>query len=622
MSAKRLGFWGALVALSAPFVLRGQERPLTATGTFSTGYYSAVTRGDANQSLRFVPLGAKWDVEGYLVSPDLFSFSAQPEMTLGPQASDAGFQGGDGVTLRVMLLRHRVMPLTLRYSNVQLEDAYFGSLSQVSGYTLKSRTKDLGASWELKPKSLPVTTVDWGRGSVDATSGTAGVSDFLSHGDHMNVDSKYEKGGWDLQGFVRRYRQASDVQAPTDIGTREGSLLQRGVQYQASGRRGFLGDSELYVDAGSQSMSSLLFTLPVALRTRYAAANVRFFQRRRWKASARANYSSNLASQLLQQAVGTLGLPGAIVPDETALAPFSRGLAILNLSGATSLAVGHGLELFSAVERSALLSSNQEGMRNSRYLTASAGANYAARFAGGRLSGEYARDYGVGSLTGQSGTIQGQHYMVSSQYGSPDSLEFDATVRGSNQRVKTAQPLTNDNFSGEGSFGRRVAGGFSARLGGGWQWATVTNAANEFRLNGYTARAGIEHPRFQLSGSLNNSLGNSLPFYSQLLGGSNLESALLFPPQVMLSDYRAMSFTLHANPLRRLELSVVWTRSRQHLDGLLSNNFGLLNAHVTYRFRKIQLEAGYIRSNQTFVFYPYTIRERLYLRLSRSARLL
>ena len=622
MWAKRLRFGGVLAVLAAPLVLHGQEKPLTASGTFSTGYYNAITRGDANQSLSFVPVGARVDLSGYVVSPDLLNFSMQPEVTLGPQASDAGFQGGDGIRLRTALLRKNVMPLTFRYSNIQLEDVYFGSLSQISGYRLRNRTKEFGVSWELKPRGLPVTTVDWGRGSVDSKSGTAGISDYLSHGNHLNVDSKYDRGGWNLQGFMHRYRQESDLLAPSDGGTRKSSLLQSGVQYQGSGRRSFLRDSELYMDAGSQSMSSLLFTLPIGLRTRYASANLRLFQRRRWKASARANYSSNLASQLLQRAVSTLSAPGAIVPDESVLAPFSRGMASLNLNGATSFALGHGLELFGSVERSAILSSSQDGLGNSRYLAASAGANYARKFDWGRLSGEYARDLGIGSLTGQSGTIQGQHYMVSAQHGSPDGLQFDGTVRGSDQSIKTAQPITNNSLAAEGSLAHPVAGSLSVHLGGGWQWGAIVNAANEFRTNGYTARAGIEHPRLQASGSLNNSLSNSLPFYDQVLGALGPGSALLIPSQALPSDYRALSFTLHANPLRKVEVSVVWTRSRQHLDGVLSNNFELLNAYVTYHFRKIQLEAGFIRSNQIFLSYPDTMRQRLYVRIVRSARLL
>ena len=393
------------------------------------------------------------------------------------------------------------------------------------------------------------------------------------------------------------------------------------MQYQGSARRSFLGDSELYVDGGNQSTSSLLFTLPIDLSTRYVNANVRLMQKRRWKSMMRAAYSSNLASQLLAQAAGTLGGPGTVVPDGNVLLPFSHGVANLSLNAVTSVAFGLGLGVYGSVERTQMFSS-QDSLLNSDYFTAAAGATYAHKFGWGNLSGEYAREFGFGSLIGQSGTIQGQHYTVSAQHGSTGGLQFDTTVHGSTQDVQTVQPLSNTSLSAEGSVADRLAGSVSARLGGGWQWGTIVNAANEYRTNGYTARAGIEHPRIQVSASLNNSLSNSLPFYNQLLGGVGLGSVVVVPLQIIPSDFRAMSFTLHSNPLRKVELSASWTRSSQHLDGFLSNTFEILNVYATYHFRKIQLEAGFIRSNQVFSSYPLTLRERLYVRVVRSARIL
>lgn len=622
MLKQQLCYVVVLSVFAVPLVVRSQEKPLTINGTISTGYYNTTTRGEASQSLSFVPIGARFDMGGYYLSPDLLSFSAQPELNFGPQASDAGFQGGNGIKLRFTLLGKSIAPLTFRYSNVQVEDAYFGSITQISGYTLKNRTKDLGLTWEFKPHGMPATTVDWGTGSVDSKSGTAGISDYLSHGNHLNVDSKYERWGWDMQGFLRRNQQESDLLAPIDGGTQAGSLVEKVMQYQGSARRSLLGDSELYVDAGSQSTSSLLFNLPIDLSNRYVSANLRLRQKRRWKTSFRTSYSSNVASQLLEQAAGTLGGQGAIVPDGNVLAPFSHGMANLSLSGITSVDLSHGLGLYGSAERSAMFSSSQDGLLNSDYLTTSAGATYAHKFRWGNLSGEYAREFGVGSLIGQSGSISGQHYVVSAQHASSGGLTFDGTVHGSDQNVHTAQPLSNKSFSAEGSVADRVAGNFNARLGGGWQWGSIVNAANEFRTNGYTARAGIEHRRFQISASLNNSLSNSLPFYNQLLDGLGLGTVLAIPLQIIPSDYRAMSFTLHTNPLPKVELSASWTRSSQHLDGLLSNTFELLNVFATYHYRRIQFEAGLIRSNQVFSSYPYTLRQRFYLRVVRGVRIL
>ncbi len=613
-------FCEILAAVAFPLALHGQEKPLNISTTISTGYYSTTERGDVNDSLSFVPLGARFEVSGFCMSPDILTFTAEPELNLGPQASEAGFQGGNGIQFRTTLFRTSISPVTFRYSNVQVRDAYFGSLTQVSGYTVDNRNRDIGVTWEFKPPGLPSTTIDWGRQSVDSKSDNAEISDYLSHGNHLNVDSRYERWGWDFAGFFHRQSQESNLLAAFGGGTTTGSLQQTVAEFQGSARRTFLGDSELYADGGSQTTSNLLFALPIDLTTRYAGTSLRLFQRRKWKSSLRASYSSNLASQLLAQAVSSLNAPGAVAP-ENVLLPFQYGIANVNLSGTSTVDLSHGFGVFESVERNAVISSRQDGPLNTNYFTTSAGLTYAGRYHWGNVSGEYSREFGVGSVTGQSGTIQGQDYVVTAQHGSSGGLEFDGTVHGANQRVQNAQPFSNKSFSTEGSVADRVVGAFSGRVGGGWQWGTITNGANEFRTNGYTARAGIEHPLAQISASLNNSLSNSLPFYSQMMGGLGVGAVVLAPLAIIPSDYRAMSFSLHANPMRKVEISAVWTRSGQHLEGVLSNEFEMLNVYVTYHFRKIQLEAGYIRSNQAFAAYPLTMRKRFYVRLSRTARL-
>jgi hypothetical protein len=609
------------VVLGLPAVLAAQER-LAVTGTFSSGYYNTVTRGESDQSLAFVPIGARFDISSYVLSPDFLDISAQPEIDYGPQASDAGFQGGNGITFRSTFLRKGVTPVTFSYSNVQVEDVYFGSLTQLSGYSLKNRNKDLGITWQYRPANLPSFTVDWGRNSVDSKPDIAGLSNYLSSGSHLNVDSAYDRAGWTFNGFFHRQADTSNLLAPQGGSPVAGSLVQNVMQYEASARRGFWTDSELYVDGGTQSTSSLLITLPVDLSTHYTSLHLRLFQKRRWKSSMRAAYSSNIASQLLAQAASSLAGPGSAAPDIYQLLPFSHGLSSFNLNGATTVALAYGFGLYGGLERNAILSASQTGPINADYFTTSGGLTYAHGFSWGNLSGEYGRQFGVGSVTGQSGTIQGQTYRFGAERGKTGDLIVNLTVHGSDETVENVQPLTNRSVAVEGTVARRIVGRLSARLGGGWQWGDVVNSANDFKTNGYTARAGIEHPRLQLGASLNNTISDSLPFYTQFLGGGGLAAALLAPLNVVPSDYRALSFNLHANPLRKLEASAVWTRSMQHLDGYLSNEFELLNVYVTYHFRRIQIEAGFIHTNQVLASYPDTVRQRFYIRFVRTARIL
>ncbi len=610
-----------LPLLALAHSLYAQEQPLSVQGTVSTGFYSTTTRGEANQSLNFVPIGARFEITGFYKSADFLNFSAEPELNLGPQASEAGFQGGNGIRFRSTFLR-RLIPLTFRYSNIQVEDVYFGGLSQVSGYSLKNRNKDLGVTLELKFRKLPSVTIDWGTSSTNSKSGIAEIPDYNSHGNHVNVDGQYQAAGWIFDAFLHRQEQQSNILEATTGGTQFGSLFQNVTQYQGSARRGFLGDSELYVNAGTQSTSSLLFSLPIDLSTHYASANLRLFQKRRVRTSLRAGYSSNIASQYLAQAISSLTATGAALTDQTALQPFSRGMSSFNLNATTYATLPAGFGAFAGLEHNEILSSAQEGPLSASYFSASAGLTYAHKVSWGNFSGEYSREYGIGSITGQSGTIQGQTYRLSVQEGANGGLQFDASVHGNGQSVQNAQPLSNRSVAADGSVANRLTGSFRARVGGGWQWGSFLTAGNDFRSGGYTAHAGIEHPRFQLNASINNVASDSLPLYNPLLVGLGTEALLAGSLRIVPSDYRATSVGLHANPLRKVELSASWTRSRQHLDQTVSNAFEMLNAMVTYHFRKIKIEAGLIRFDQSYAFYQGTVRTRFYIRFVRNVRVL
>ncbi len=614
-----------LLLLAAPAGARlavAQEKPLQVTGTFSTGYYSTSSRGDVNEDVRFVPLGAKFDINGWLLSPDFLSFSAQPQLNLGPQASEAGFEGGNGISLRATLLRKRSFPLTFRYSNVQVQDVYFGSLTQVSAYTLNNRTKDIGVTWELKPQGFPSTTIDWGRGSVDSKSDIAEIPDYLSSMQHVNIDSRYSRGGWNFDGFAHWQDIKSDLYVPQNGNATTSSLTQEVWQYQGSAQHNLSRDSELYITAGDQSTASQLFDIPINLSTRMASANLRLFQRHRWKTSLRANYTSNFSSQFLSQVINGLTAPGSVAPDPSVLAPLEQKISNLNLNAITSVDISHGFGLFGSADQSSLLSSSLATPFNASYFTTSVGVTYSGGFPWLHISGQYSRDFGNGSVTGQSGTIQGQNYLISVQHGTPDHIQFDGSYHGTDQSVQNALPLSSKSSGAEGSLSHNVIGSIRARAGGGWQWGVLENGGNQFRSSGYTARAGIEHRRAQVSAAINDSFGNSLPIYSQYVIYNPVAGALFSGIPTIPSDFRSMTYTVHANPVKKLEFSAVWTRSLQHLDGVLNNDFELLNIYGTYYYRRIQIESGYIRSNQVFLNYPDSRRGRFYVKISRTARIL
>jgi hypothetical protein len=327
-----LATFAVLALLAFPVRVRSQEKPLNITGNFATGYYNTYSRGQENQSLNYVPFAAKFDINGYYMMPDFLTFSIQPQIGVGPQASEAGFDGGNGVRLQATFLRKRSFPLTFRYSNVQVEDVYFGSLSQLSSYTLKNRTKDLGLTWEFRPKGAPQTVLDLGTNSVDSVPGIPNIPDYLSHGNHINANTTWDKGGWDLQGFVHHQYEVSNLLNGPGSLSNLGTLDQTVNQYQVAARRSLFQDSEFYIDGGSQSTANMLLAMPINLSTRYVSTSLGLRQRHRWKTTLRAAYTSNIASQLLAQVGNTLATAGSVAIGDSIFSPFTHGAATFEFS--------------------------------------------------------------------------------------------------------------------------------------------------------------------------------------------------------------------------------------------------------------------------------------------------
>ena len=600
--------------------------PVSITGTLSTGYYSSYSRGGGNndQQVGFVPAGATFDFKGFYLSPDLIDYSFKTELNAGAQASDAGFVGGNGVRADITTFRRGAFPLTLRYSNVQLKDVYFGSLTQVSSYTMKNRNKDLGLTAGVRLRGLPSATIDLGTKSVESESFNAMIPDYTSHFKHMNLNCSDRRWGWDFQCFVGRQSQTSDLFTPQSEGTNESPLRQKLTQYRATARRSILADSELYFEGGGQRTENLVLNRPIDLTTRFVNANLRMFQRSRWKSSLRAGYTSNVSGMLLTQLVDGLGSNGSIAPDAKILEPLQRTTSYFNLNGITSVDLPKGFGLYGSLDRTSIFTPEGKDL-DSKYLTTSGGATYAQAFRWGNLSGQYGRTLGTGSATGQSGRVTGQNYVVTAQPGKPDGLLFDFTVRGSDQKVHYGTPAQEHSFSSEMGLAFPVGSGWRARIGGGWHKSDFSNEGNEFNTKGYTAQIAVEHPRFQLSGSLNSSMGNSLQSYGAVVNDIGMGTAFLSPLRLVPSDLRGVTVTLHAIPMRKLEISALFTRSLQHLSGLVANDFQVLDINATYSFRRLQVSAGYSNSTQvyssSFAAYPETQRGRFYIRISRPFKL-
>ena len=164
-----------------------------------------------------------------------------------------------------------------------------------------------------------------------------------------------------LAGFVRRQGAGVGYSgANRRLGAEVGTLRETMLQYQGSGRRSFLGDSEMYVDGGQSSTSSLLFTLPIDLATNYASANMRFTQRHRWKSMC-ARVFVQSGQPTAGAGAATLSTPGQIVAGGNC-SRFRTDCQSELWTPSRRSTLTHGLGLYGARRRKHCLPRAREGL--------------------------------------------------------------------------------------------------------------------------------------------------------------------------------------------------------------------------------------------------------------------
>jgi hypothetical protein len=78
--------------------------------------------------------------------------------------------------------------------------------------------------------------------------------------------------------------------------------------------------------------------------------------------------------------------------------------------------------------------------------------------------------------------------------------------------------------------------------------------------------------------------------------------------------------------MRKLDFSALYTHSVQHLEGIVVNDFEVIDVYATYHFRRLEFVVGYFNSTQSYssliATYPETERGRFYFRIVRPLKIL
>jgi hypothetical protein len=154
----------------------------------------------------------------------------------------------------------------------------------------------------------------------------------------------------------------------------------------------------------------------------------------------------------------------------------------------------------------------------------------------------------------------------------------------------------------------------------------LTDSGSGLNTRYLTTAAGATYAQTFRWGSFSGRYGRTLGFGSIAGESGRVGSTLLAPLRLVPNDLQGVTLSLHATPIRKIEFSALYTRSIQHLENMVANDFEIIDVSATFHFRKLQSVAGYFLSTQIYssnlATYPETERGRFYLRIRRKVEFL
>ncbi|MFQ5663306.1 MAG: hypothetical protein ACE5HL_05710 [Terriglobia bacterium] len=612
-----------LAATAFPGFAQGQEKPLSLTGVFTTGVYTANNQNGLAARVSTVPAILKLNLDGYLGHPDFLSYRVRPQLSAGEQATDAGFITGNGLTLTTTFLRQRSFPLTLTYSNLQREEITYGSLTRISGLRSVSHDRNFGLQWLLRDPRLPRLSFDLGRSRNTLRPEDPLIPQYDSLSRHYTLGINDHLWGWRLDGRLRWDRFSSDFANPLKPDFITTELDRRTSQYRFTADRPLGKHAQVVLTGGAINSRNTFNDRPFDQDVRFFNGMLNFGWGERWRGSFRSGYNSNLLGTDIQQALSQLtGGGGAGTPGAQALAlvPFETRVSSLSLSGDVRFQAHRDWSLFGSLSQNNVRTpDDQIAASQADYLTGSSGVSFNRSFSWATLTSQYSLDVGRLDFADIADSrILGHAFSLVAQRGTVDRLELTGSYNASTQRVDQVIILRTTSQSADFTAGRRVST-LVVRGGLGIQRSSFQDGGIDYDANGLTFRGSVEHQRFQVHYFRNVVDANTFqPFLTNLPSSAGASAVLLGAPvRLVLTTLRTQTLTLQTNPWRRLEAKLSWTAGRQNLDQQINNDYDLFDLRVRYRFRLLTFEVGYARYDQSFLALSQFKRSRFFFRVER-----
>jgi len=577
----------ALAAL-APAQIKTGEASMNLNGTISAGYadnYSNVAGSDHS----IVGAGLA-DLFGSYYNPNFLSFDIQPfynQSRLNSTFQSITSSSGLNASAKIFSGSH--FPGAISYSTTYNGSGNF-NLPGLGNYTTHGNTDLFAVNWGVHLENLPTLNLSFSDGNNAFSIYGANVNGHL-HSETFSATSSYRIAGFNLNGGYQ-YVGANTAtpeflvgELPTQTNSGANSFffgvghnLPWNGNISAAASRLDLNTS-LRDTIGTDKYNTSIDTLTGALNfAPVAHLNV----------GANTFYTDNLEGTLYNSLVSA----GAAVLPQSGAQQSSHDLSVTGYAN-YEMPAQH-LNLHSFFER------QQQTFLGMSFASDSynATATYSNLLLGGSFNGVFGVTRTSIDTTNQS--LLGLNASVN--YTHPFRRW---NVAGGLSYAQDTQTVlinyTSSSYSYNGSVGRKIRrrGYWGVYASGARSLLTdVPGSSNSSQS--YSTSLSLF--RFSINGSYSFASGNAL-LTSTGLVATPVPLPVVNPAAVVLYNGRSYSCGIGTSPVRGLTLSAVFAKARSGTTSsstLSNNNNENMNFLMTYNFRKVSFQAGYLRLVQGF----------------------
>jgi len=552
------------------------------SGTIAPGY--SADFGNMTSSDHSWALGGDATLSGFFYNPNFLSYNAAVYVNQSRANSDyQSISDATGINVTATLFGGSRFPGAINYSKAFNSEGNY-AVPGAANYVTHGNSDTFGVNWSENLPNVPSFSAGFQLGgsqySVYGTDDT-GNSNFHS----LNLQSAYSLAGFNMGTYFADGGGHSLVpEVVTGQQETETTSQSSGYGFSIAHQLPLNGSATAAINRSSWGTDYQGTNSTGTIDLINALASVHPFTRLSFSASA--NYSDNLAGQLIQSVIAAGGAVSGLNSDQ--------GSDSLDLEATASYVPAKNLRTSAYVER------RSQSFQGASYGEDTIGA-----------TGAYSRKLFAGSLNA-TGTLtentsdQSQENIM----GFSTSENYSNEIRGwkvngsfnYSQNVETLLvTYMNSSFSYSGNAQRR------------WDNFNVSVSAGSSRT-GLTQQAGTA------SSSQNYSLSTSLRTWVSATGsyskssgqaiatGAGLVTVPVPSPVIPSSEislYGGDSYSvgLSSTPIRRLVLAASYAKSNSNTttDGAASTNLtDQYNLLVQYRFRKLYCNTGFARLGQGF----------------------